>query len=195
MKANERQVADERLDRLYMKSMRCPYCHTKIAKGTAVCPNCGISKEQIYHANLVVHKRKKGEPRVKQPKPQIIMSKVRPASIPFWKVAIGGMFGFLGVHCFVTKRWKRGVFILGCFVLYFILSICIFNPGNVDEGISAHWVRLMFEDKTYLFPPDMLGVMAAVMWVWDWLSILFGTFKYPVVLATNDEAVAKEVAE
>ena len=186
-KVTSRKVADDRLDRLYMKAMRCPYCHTKIAKGVAVCPNCGISKEQIYHANVVVNKRKKGEPRVKRPKPQIIMSKVRPASIPFWKMALGALFGLFGVHCFIAKRWKRGLFILGCFVLFFILSICIFQPGLVSEGIPMHPWRAAFENKTYLFPPDLLGIVAMGMWIWDWIGILFGTFKYPVVLAAPDE--------
>ena len=199
-KVTMRQVTDDRLDRLYMKSMRCPYCHTKIAKGVAACPNCGISKEQIYHANLVVNKRKKkGEPRVKQPKPQIIMSKVRPASIPFWKMAIGAVFGVFGVHCFIAKRWKRGLLILGCFVLFFILSICIFQPGLVDGGVTVvpmHPWRAAFENKTYLFPPDLLGIVAMGMWIWDWICILFGTFKYPVVLAADadvatDESVTK----
>ena len=180
-----RRTVDERLDRLYLKNMRCPYCHSKIAKGTAVCPNCGITKEQIYHANLVVNKRKKGEPRVKQPKPPIIMSKVRPASIPFWKMALGGMFGFLGIHCFIAKRWKRGALILGCFVL-FLIFFCIFPAADVSAGIAAHPWREMFEIKTYIFPPDLLGIVAAVMWIWDWFCILLGTFKYPVVLAVND---------
>ncbi len=186
MSANERQQVDDRLDRLYMKAIRCPYCHTRIPKGTAVCPTCGISKDQIYHANSVIKRRRKGEPKVKRPKPQIIMSTVRPASIPFWKMAVGGVFGFLGIHCFVAKRWRRGVFILGCFVLFFILSVCIFYPGGEGTGAVTHPVRALFEDKTYLFPPDLLGLVAAVMWIWDWFAILIGTFKYPVVIDPTD---------
>ena len=186
-KVTTRQVADDRLDRLYKKVIRCPYCHTRIERFAAGCPNCGITKEQIYHAHAAENKRRKGEPRVKKPKPQIIMSKVRPASIPFWKMALGGMFGLFGVHCFVAKRWKRGLFILGCFLLYFILSICIFNHADVSAGVAPHPWRQMFEDKTYLFPTDLFGVVAVVLWVWDWCCILFGGFKYPVVIDGDEQ--------
>lgn len=184
--ANERKVADDRLDRLYRKNLRCPYCHTLIPKGTAVCPTCGISKEQIYHANLVVSQQRKGAPKVKKPKPQIIMSKVRPASIPFWKMAVGGMFGFLGVHCFVAKRWWRGGFILGCMTLFIILSILIFPPGT--DGVATHPWRELFENKTYLFPTDLFGYVAMIMWIWDWFCILLGSFKYPVVIDPQNPA-------
>lgn len=190
-----RRVADGRLDRLYKKAIRCPYCHTRIERFAAGCPNCGITKEQIYHAHAVENKRRKGEPRVKKPKPQIIMSKVRPASIPFWKMAIGGMFGLFGVHCFVAKRWKRGIFILGCFLLYFILSICIFYNADPSIGQAAHWLRAEFESKTYMFPTDLLGIVAAGLWVWDWFNILFGKFKYPVVIEPTAEATTAATAE
>lgn len=181
---SKRTQSDDRLDRLYMKGLRCPYCHTKIAKGAAHCPNCGITKEQIYHANVVL---KNNQRSVKAPKPAVIMSPVRPASIPFWQMALGGMFGFLGIHCFIAKRYWRGIAILACTILYFVLSM-IFNPAYELNGemIEAHWFRQMFESRTFIFPSDLLSLVAIVLWVWDWVCILLGKFKYPVVIDNDD---------
>ena len=178
---SKRIQADERLDHLYMKSIRCPYCHTKIPKGTSLCPNCGITKEQIYTAELVTHKRKA--------KSIVLYSKVRPANIPFWKMGLGGMFGFLGVHCFVAKRYWRGAIILACTVLFFVLGIIFNNQYTNAAGdiVPAHWLRAMFERKTYMFPPDLLGLVAMVMWIWDWVCILLGKFKYPVLLRAEEQ--------
>lgn len=180
---SKRIQADERLDQLYMKSLRCPYCHTKIPKGTSQCPNCGITKSQIYNADLVTHQRQRRE------KPHVLYSKVRPANIPFWKMGLGGMFGFLGVHCFIAKRYWRGAIILGCTLLFFIFGM-IFMPqytNQFGEVVPAHWLRALFERNTYIFPPDILGLVAIVMWVWDWVCILLGKFKYPVVLHTEEQ--------
>ena len=44
----KRITADNRLDMLYMREMRCPYCQTKMPKGTSKCENCALTKEQIY---------------------------------------------------------------------------------------------------------------------------------------------------
>ena len=46
--------ADKRLDNLYMSEMRCPYCQTKMPKGTSKCKNCALTKEQIYYADLTM---------------------------------------------------------------------------------------------------------------------------------------------
>lgn len=175
---NQRETAADRLDRLYLKSIRCPYCHTRIEKGTTKCPNCGITKEQIYHANLVLRKKK-------QPKPPVLYSKVRPASIPFWKMAIGAMFGFLGIHCFVAKRKWRGLVILMSTLLFFILG-SIFHPAVQNLMLDAHPFRAMFEDKGWFFPFDFFALIAGVMWIWDWCAILLGKFKYPVVIKGED---------
>ena len=41
----KRITADNRLDMLYMREMRCPYCQTKMPKGTSKCENCALTKE------------------------------------------------------------------------------------------------------------------------------------------------------
>lgn len=179
---SKRITTDDRLDHLYMKGIRCPYCHSKINKGTSQCPNCGITKEQIYHANLVTRRGKV--------KPAVLLSKVRPASIPFWKMGVGGAFGFLGVHCFIAKRYWRGALILGCLLIY-IVGFFLFTmeyENAMGEMVYAPFFDkyILFQKQTYMFPTDLFGLAAMLLWVWDWACILLGKFKYPVVIRPEE---------
>lgn len=173
---NKRVHADDRLDMLYMREMRCPYCHTKIPKGTSKCKNCALTKEQIYYAKLTMPYK---------PGQNILYSKVRPESLPLWKMGLGGVFGFLGVHCFLAKRYLRGIIIVLLLAAY-IATVIIFPPAFGDDLPNA--TRYMFESKTYPFPGDLLGLVALVMWVWDLFAIFLGQFKYPVVVDLGEEA-------
>lgn len=166
---SNRVQSDDRLDKLYMKAMRCPYCQTRIERGTTKCANCGITKEQIYHASL---KQVRGG---RQP---VLRSRVRPAHIPYWKMAVAGMFGFTGAHCFVAKRYWRGALILTCLVAWVVMML-IFPEDNA--------IRRRFEEQTYLFPGDLLMFVWVVLWIVDWIAILFNRFKYPVVLKLENE--------
>ena len=169
-----RVQADERLDNLYMTEMRCPYCQTRMPKGTSKCRNCALTKEQIYQAQLTVPYGRS----------DVLMSKVRPATVSYGKMVTGSVFGFFGLHCFFAKRYVRGTVILLLTILFFA-SILIFPP--VLGEIDAHPVREMFEVKSMLFPGDLLGIVALGMWVWDLFAILFGKFKYPVVPKIEEE--------
>ncbi len=168
--------ADERLDALFMREMRCPYCQTKIPKGTSKCKNCALTKEQIYHAKLTTPYK---------PGQNILMSKVRPAELPFWQMITGASFGFLGIHCYIAKRYIRGIVML-LLTVSFIAALIMFPPA-IGES-AAHEYRLMFEEKTYLFPGDLLGIIALGMWVWDFFAVILRQFKYPVVVDLGEEA-------
>lgn len=168
--------ADDRLDALFMREMRCPYCQTKIMKGTAKCKHCGLTKEQIYYAKLTAP-YKAGQ--------NILMSKVRPAELPLWKMGVGGVFGFLGVHCFIAKRYLRGL-LYWLLLISFIVVMCVFPPNFGDATPNA--VRYAFESRTYLFPGDLLGIILLGMWVWDLFAIFLRQFKYPVVVQLSEEA-------
>lgn len=165
----KRVRTDDRLDVLYMRAMRCPYCQTKMPKGTSKCENCALTKEQIYYAKLTAPYK---------PGREVLYSRVRPASLPFWKMGVGGAFGFLGVHCFIAKRYLKGAVMLLLTVAY-LLTLIIFPPMLGDGEPNA--VRYLFESKTYLFPGDLLGIVVLGMWVWDLFAIFIGQFKYPVV--------------
>ena len=172
----KRVTADERLDNLYMKEMRCPYCQTKMPKGTSKCKNCALTKEQIYSAKLTAPYK---------PGQNILMSKIRPAELPLWKMVVSSVFGFFGIHCFVAKRYLRGAIILLLSVA-FLISWFVFPPaiGNA----APNEIRYMFESTTHLFPGDLLGIFALGLWVWDFFAILFGQFKYPVVVSLGEHA-------
>lgn len=166
---NKRVQADERLDILYMKEMRCPYCQTKMPKGTAKCKNCALTKEQIYNAKLTAPYK---------PGREVLFSKVRPASMPFWKMVVSSIFGFLGIHCFISKRYLKGAVML-LLTIAFIATLIIFPAAA--NGQEPNAIRYMFESRTYLFPGDLLGIFALVMWVWDFFAVIFGQYKYPVL--------------
>lgn len=164
----KRVHADDRLDALYMREMRCPYCNTKMPQGTSKCKNCALTKEQIYYAKLASPFKRHQN---------VLMSRIRPAELPLWKVGVGSIFGFLGIHCFISKRYLRGLIML-MLTISFIVMLCIFPP-YVEDSVSE--IRQMFEEKTYLFPGDLLGIFALGLWVWDLFAVWFGQFKYPVI--------------
>jgi hypothetical protein len=89
-----------------------------------------------------------------------------------------------GTYCFISKRWIRGTIILGFFVAFFACGI-IFPLGNIDTGISTHWLRARFNQQDLPFPPDILGLVAVILWIWDWFAVLFGWYKYPVIIKTE----------
>jgi hypothetical protein len=114
-----------------------------------------------------------------------LWSKVHPTDIPYWKILLSAMFGFTGAHCFVTKRWIRGAFILGSvllmFICFFVFPIDVSSEAaEAAEMVLAHPARYMFDEYGLMFPPDILGVVAIGLWLWDWIAILFGFYKYPV---------------
>lgn len=172
---NKRVQADDRLDNLFMTEMRCPYCQTKMPKGTSKCKNCALTKEQIYYAKLS-NPFKRGQ--------NILMSKVRPAEMPYWKMVLGSVFGFFGTHCFMAKRYVRGTIML-LLTLSFIATFFVFPP-SLGEAPAHAW-RNMFEIKGMMFPGDLLGVFALGLWVWDLFAVIFGQFKYPVVPQIEEE--------
>ncbi|MBS7401386.1 MAG: hypothetical protein KIG16_02620 [Eubacteriales bacterium] len=167
--------ADDRLDALFMREMRCPYCQTKMPKGTSKCRTCGLSKEQIYYAKLTAPYK---------PGSNVLMSKVRPAELPMWKMAVGGVFGFLGVHCLIAKRYLRGLF-YWLLLIAFVVELCVFPP-DFGEGTSSY-IRSAFENHTYLFPGDLIGIILFGLWVWDMFAIFLRQFKYPVVVQLSEE--------
>jgi|GEM_PF-3481477 len=173
---SKRVRSDERLDAIYMSEMRCPYCQTKILRGTAKCKNCGLTKEQIYYAKLA-QPFKRGQ--------NVLMSKIRPATLPLWKMVLGSVFGFFGVHCFIAKRYVRGSIMLLLTVL-FIAEILIFTPAFGET--SANAIRAMFEEKTHLFPGDLIGIVALGWWIVDFFAVLFRQFHYPVVIQLDEVA-------
>lgn len=171
----KRIKADDRLDALFMREMRCPYCQTKMPRGTSKCKNCGLSKEQIYYAKLTAPYK---------PGRNILMSKVRPAGLPLWQMGLGAAFGFFGIHCFISKRYLRGA-LFWLLLIGFIVELCIFPPNFGDPDKAS--IRYAFESRTYLFPGDLIGIILLGLWVWDLFAVFLRQYKYPVVVQLGEE--------
>ncbi|MDR1917444.1 MAG: hypothetical protein LBQ05_00460 [Christensenellaceae bacterium] len=170
-----------KLDKLYNKTIRCPYCGTKIVKFTSTCENCGLTKVQIAESLVKKKNARKQQKR--------LWSKVHPEDIPYWKILLSAMFGFTGAHCFVTRRWIRGTYILLAMVAM-LIGFIIFpiDTTNVEaEAVVTHPVRWAFDQNGLYMPQDVFGVVAIVLWIWDWIAILFGFFKYPVFVKIDDK--------
>lgn len=180
VKSNRTPVSGT-LDRLYNKTIRCPYCGTKIPKYTAVCENCGLSKAQIAEGKI--SSRKKAD---------VIYTNIRPSSLPFWKMAFASVFGFTGAHCFVAKRWIRGA-IIATLCFGFLICAFIFNPAYTDAAgnpVAAHpWREAFTGSEYYFFPTDIMGLVGVCLWIYDWFAVVFGWFKYPVKVNTEKTAV------
>lgn len=162
-----------KLDRLYGKNIRCPYCGTKIPKFTSTCENCGITKVQI--AESIINRKDRNKHRKR------LWSKVHPTDLPFWKVALAAVFGWTGAHCFLTKRWIRGACILGGIILMFIGFAIWPITINEEELVVTTGLRFRMDAVGFFaMPQDIAGLVAIVMWIWDWIAIIFGWYKYPI---------------
>jgi TM2 domain-containing membrane protein YozV len=170
------------LDKLYNKTIRCPYCGTKIPKYTAVCENCGLTKAQIAEGKVSA-----------AGKTEVLYTNIRPSSISFWKMAISAVFGFTGIHCFISRRWIRGT-IIAALCFGFLICAFIFNPAYIDSAgneIAAHPLRYAFTgSEYYFFPTDVCGLVGVCLWIWDWIAIVFGWYKYPVRISSDKNAAA-----
>jgi hypothetical protein len=173
-----RTPVSEKLDKLYGKNIRCPYCGSRIPKFVSTCENCGISKAQLAEAIVNGGNDKRSHQR--------IWSALRPADIPFWKMAVGCVFGMFGTHCFISRRWIRGTIICSCIFILFIGGF-IFHPSIPDLGIAAHPLRAAFESQGLPVPFDVIGMVGVVLWIWDWFAVLLGFYKYPVIIKIEDE--------
>ena len=179
--ANKR-VVDEKLERLYNKKVKCPYCRGKILKYSTKCEQCGITKEQIRNASnedakAIIRKKAKGK---------VLKTKVRPDDIRFGKLVIFVvLLGMFGAHCFYVGRRKRGFIALSGMIIY-MLGVIIFPFPSYD--VPIHPWRAAFENPGLIFPLDIAGLVSIVIWFIDWANIvIFQTFKYPVRIAKLPE--------
>jgi len=181
-----RQEIDPRLDRMYNRGVRCPYCKAKIVKYTTTCERCGVTKKQILEASNVrakeIIKGKTGE--------KLIKTRHKPDDITFTMMAIMVfLLGLFGGHHFYAGRKIRGFVQLGCFLGGFVLMI-IFPGRLVDGGIELHPVReaLSFPlGGQMMFPLDFIFIAALVMWAVDVFAVVFGLYKYPARLAEREK--------
>ena len=183
--SNQRQAASRKLDRLYGKNVKCPYCRTKILKYSQVCEACGITKEQVAFASHQDAKKiMRGEMKGK-----VILTRRKPDDVDMVRFMIYLIFlGVFGAHNFFVGRKIRG-WIMFCSFTLLILSSIIFtlNPDNL------HPWRQFFLEANLWFPFDVPGYIAVIVWAYDWFAaVLLGTYKYPVHISSQDPGNKKE---
>ncbi|MDR0462358.1 MAG: hypothetical protein LBG88_03455 [Christensenellaceae bacterium] len=176
-----REEIDPYLDRLYNSNVRCPYCRVKILKYTTTCPRCGIHKKQIFDAsNLEAKKILKDKTGQK-----IFKIRRRPDDVSFTRMSMLSLLaGFSGAHCFHVGRNIRGWAIVICSILG---VVSIFAPMAWRAPFET---MKLYDQINMLFPTDFFFVAALGMWGYDFVSIVFGFFKYPVRL--GEKAVVKK---
>lgn len=178
-----RKVVDEKLDKLYVKNVRCPYCRALIPQFTATCVQCGVTKEQIADAShQEAIKVMKGESEGK-----IIMTHRRPDDLNFGRfIIILVFFGWMGGHNFYVGRKIRGWIMVACFFTM-VISFGFFPIGTAENMFrDAHSWRLAFGNGPW-FPLDIPGIIAVVVWFYDWFCIvIFNRYKYPVRILPSE---------
>ena len=208
MKPDERQVFDSRVDRLYMKKVKCPYCGARIKPMQTTCDQCGVHKMQIANAS-----NKKAKQMMKDGEEgKVIMLKRRPDDVSISRLSMWLLLGLFGAHCFYVGRKIRGFIILGLISLCFI-SVIVFpmgqmgtvqdgepevvideetgepyteEPDYIEEMVGTHPWREACYDLGWPMPTDFLGLGAFVIWAVDCFAIVFGWFKYPVRLGSKE---------
>jgi hypothetical protein len=178
------QEFDPRVDQLFKRNIRCPYCKSRIHALESSCSICGVSKKQIVDASNArakqILKDKTGE--------KVVMTTRRPDDVKLSKMCIGVILGIVGVHNFFVGRKARGIAMILCFVSL-VLSNFIFPIG--PSGVATNPFRASATNLFGIFPFDIPGIVAVIVWFMDCFAIVFGTFRYPVRLG---EGGVKRVA-
>ena len=190
MSNNQRQVYDPKLDRLFMKTVKCPYCRFKIRSMQSTCEQCGLSKIQIARAS-----NKKAKQMMKEgDKGKIVMVNRRPDDLKVSSFIMSLVTGIFGSHCFYVGRKKRGFIMLGLLVAYVVFSIIVFPMGTWEAGsgfVGMHpWREAAMQFGA--FPTDFFGLAVFMMWFFDIVRVAFGWFKYPVRLGEHPNKKKEE---
>jgi len=180
----KRQI-DPRLDRLFNKNVRCPYCKAKILKYTTTCARCGIHKQQLIDASNKSAKEMKKQ----KSGGKIFMTRNRPDDISFTKMALLLLVGLFGAHNFYVGRKMRG-FLMLAFLAIGMIFVFIFpiSAQAADGTMGMHPTRKSFEQAMggMPFPTDFLIAAAVIMWAFDAIAIIFGFYKYPIRLGEKE---------
>ena len=178
VRAKHEGVIDPRLDRMYVKNVRCPYCKGLIPKFVDTCSGCGITKAQIANASNLEAKKI-----IKEKLPgTVLLVRQRPEDVQFGKFMFYMIFlGWMGAHNFFIGRRVRGwIVVAGCIIG--ILGYLVFPAApEFGEVTGLRAVRRAFDVGGWPFPTDLVMAVVLFMWFFDWFAVvLFGLFKYPV---------------
>lgn len=148
--------------------MKCPICGAKMI-GKQLCQYCKITDDQIINAS----NRKVKEYRKSYKSDQVYYTNVIPKDISRLKLILYTIFlGFLGIHHFYVLRPVRGWFSMVTSVGSFLM-ILLSLTGVTKISIISIIFDILFLGFT----------INIIMWVLDIFSVLFKSYKVPIVLA------------
>ena len=155
--------------------IKCPICGAKLFNNQ-LCPYCNITDEQVLGASnkKVKEFRKTGNIDM------IHTSTIFPFDLIKWKMVVFTiLLGWAGAHHLYVNRPVRGIFSIvstagsiGILLLSFVFKIDI-------EWLSIVY-NVIYEILFYMMAINV------ILWLWDVLAVLIGTFKYPVVLPKKE---------
>lgn len=142
-----------------------------------LCKYCGITDEQVVAASnqKVKEYRKSGNTDM------IHYTTVIPSDLKRWKIVLYTLLlGWLGINYFYINRPGRACFSLISTIGSFMVLII-----DLLVDFSTKFVRIAF-NLTYEILFYMMAINV-VLWVTNSISVLFKSFKVPVVLPNKED--------
>jgi len=156
--------------------MRCPICGAKMVN-KQLCPYCKITDEQVVSAS----NKKVKEYRQTGNTDMIHYTTIIPSDLKRWKIVLYTvLLGWLGINHFYVNRPVRSTYSL----VSTIGSIGIMIIGFIVE-INTKAGKIIY-NVTYEVLMYMMAINV-VLWVLDIVSLLFKSFKVPVVIPKRGE--------
>ena len=156
--------------------VKCPICGSKMVN-KQLCKYCGITDEQVFAASnkKVKEYRKTGNTDM------IHYTTVLPNDLKRWKIVLYTiLLGWLGINHFYVNRPKRGAYSIISFVGS-MTTIAMQFLVKFSSKIGKIIFNLSFEIFGYMMAINI------VLWVLDIFSVIFKSFKVPVVLPKKED--------
>jgi len=156
--------------------LRCPICGAKMIN-KQLCPYCKVTDEQVLSASnkKVKEYRKSGNVDM------IHYTTILPPDLKRWKVVLFTiLLGLVGVNYFYVNRPVRGWFSLLSTIGSIIFILLEFL---IDFG--SKFGKILFNITYEIFLYSM--AINVVLWVIDIVSVIFKSFKVPVVIPSKED--------
>jgi len=154
--------------------MRCPICGAKMID-KKLCPYCKITDEQVYNAS----NKKVSSYRKADMADLVHFTTVIPKDVSRLKLLLLTIFlGVVGAnHCYVKRTTRFLYSLISTSVAIVIVTIDLIVPTL--QSVIVY--KLFFELVVWALTINVM------LWVFDIINAIIGTFKIPVVLADKGE--------
>lgn len=156
--------------------MKCPICGSKMVN-KQLCQYCGITDEQVFAASnkKVKEYRKTGNVDM------IHYTTIIPNDIKRWKMVLYTvLLGWLGINHLYVNRPVRGGYSIVSTIGSLIFMTLQFTVDFASKA-SKITFNILYEIFMYMMAINV------VLWVLDIVSVIFKSFKVPVVLPDKED--------